>query len=148
MTFRSAKSVGIIGKMIVHQNLISESVNGVLNMSCSTLLRVYKTKALWDVELRNSWGTGPACWDYLMSIYMPDFKGYPLADEPMNKLYELLQKEDTPLHHKVALLWCGSKCLLLKEHLPEVVKCYKKVKKEFKKRHPGQSLRLKEEKEQ
>lgn len=55
----------------------------------------------------------------------------PLADGPMRRLYEVVSKDDAPMHHKIALLWCASRCLLLKEHLPEVAKLTRKFADEI-----------------
>lgn len=87
-------------------------------MSCAALLEVYKSKANWEVELRNSWGGAPMLWQFLWQKYIqkPGVPDYMQMDQN-DKVWALWNKSDIPLYHRVPLHFTFDRSVLLKKHL-------------------------------
>lgn len=83
-------------------------------MSRSTLLRVYKSKACWDVELSNGHGTAPVLWDYLQQKYLPEGQSWITS---CREVWKLFDSPGVSERHKLGLLLTFDRSVLLKKHL-------------------------------
>lgn len=113
-------------------------------MSRSTLLKVYKTKAIWDVELHNSHGTCPILWDFFFEKHCWDGNGWaqdsygqggastflrPFAiyhkKKDFDSIFSKLQDFSIPLHHRAGLFLTCDRVILEKKHLPLLIEPFK-----------------------
>lgn len=88
-------------------------------MSRACLLKVYKSKASWELELANSHGGAAVLWNYLWKIYCSDGfeKSWFMAEGQLDRLDKILDDPKTPLHHKAGLILTYDRSVILKEHL-------------------------------
>lgn len=109
-------------------------------MSRSTLLAVYKTKAEWELELPNSYGTAPLMWDFFYEKHCWDGNGWsqsiygqggattflrPFAvhhhKECLDEVCAKLDDTSVPLRHRAGLFLTYDRVILRAEDLPELV---------------------------
>lgn len=105
-------------------------------MSRSTLLEVYKTKAVRALELHNSWGTGPVMWDFFYEKHCWDGEGwgqaiygqggatsfcrpYAIYMDPknMHEIFAKLTDTSIPFHHRAGLFLTCDRVILRTEDL-------------------------------
>lgn len=108
-------------------------------MSRSTLLEVFKTKAVWALELSNSWGTAPIMWDFFYEKHCWDGNGWdqhlheggattflrPFAiygdRKKLHLIFSKLKDFTIPLHHRAGLFLTCDRVILRTEDLPRLV---------------------------
>lgn len=87
-------------------------------MSRSTLLQVYKSKATWDVELVNSYGTGSVLWQFLWETYLQAEGPYPFFDDAkLKKLWRLYKNPEVPLPLRVAHFFTFDRTVWLSKYI-------------------------------
>jgi hypothetical protein len=92
-------------------------------MSRSTLLRVYKSKAVWDEDLSNSWGSAPPLWEWLCNKYGIVKPGeFYFMLPSLTPLWKLVDRKDIPISQRLALFLTFDRAVILKRHLPEAAK--------------------------
>ena len=96
-------------------------------MSYTSLYAVYKTKATRIKELKNSWGSGPAIWDYIhQKIYGTPF---PMMESELGDFWGLWKDERLTTSEKVTLLSTYEKSYVEIERLGEFSEACKVVHK-------------------
>lgn len=86
-------------------------------MSRATLLRVYKTKARWDLELGNAWGGAWALWEYLYKKHFPSSKEKFLDTKELSKIDDIVDDDSQPLSERVGLFLTFDRALIKREHV-------------------------------
>jgi hypothetical protein len=86
-------------------------------MSCSTLLKVYRTKCTWDLELPNSHGTWPFVADYLSQKYAGS-KPFGYTREDLEVADRLVFDRKGEMSERVAWFLCWDRSLIRREHVP------------------------------
>lgn len=103
-------------------------------MSYSTLLKVYRSKCRWDLELPNSHGTFPAAEDYLCNKYVPGSKPWLFDRVALKHIDQLFLNGKLDLSDAVAHFFIWDRALIKREHVPlcvEPLKIFAKNVSEF-----------------
>lgn len=109
-------------------------------MSRSTLLSVFNTKAVWELELPNSWGTAPLMWDFFYEKHCWNGDGWgqgiygqggaatfcrPHAiyhnPKNMDEIFAKLGDASIPFHHRAGLFLTCDRVILRTKDLPRLV---------------------------
>lgn len=85
-------------------------------MSTATLLKVYRTKCSWDLELPNSHGTWPFVVDYLAQKYA-GAKPFGYHREDLAVVDRLVWERTGELSERVAWFLCWDRALIKAEHV-------------------------------
>jgi hypothetical protein len=83
-------------------------------MSYTTIIHVYPNEKIeCGDELRNSWGSAPYVWDYLIKKYI-DPSANMMRYENLDPLWKLWKRKDIPIFERSVLMLTFDRCYIAK----------------------------------
>jgi hypothetical protein len=100
-------------------------------MSYTTILHVFPNeKVECGEELKNSWGSAPYVWDWLIRQYInPD--GNMMYEKETKQLWKLWKQTDIPEHQRAVLLMTFDRAFVSKENYPRAAADIREFLKDY-----------------